>query len=158
MNAKRKEDNMTTYVILIILMAATLLFWLIWNIRQYYKRASRLIASEGFEIEAKCEVCNRQFRIPAIQYMKHGATKEKSTAKTKVKGVVLDNSPVFSYYAKKVDCPFCHRRTWAQALNYGEYQRRYQPVIMRLALGQFVLIAIGGFVLCKIFLVISKIL
>lgn len=149
---------MTRHIIFIIIVAVTLLVWLIWNIRQYYKRASRLIASEGFEIEAKCEVCNKQFGIPAIQYMKHGATKEKSMAKTKGKGVVLDNSPEFSYYAKKVDCPFCHRKTWAQALNYAEYQRRYQSVLISCMLCQVAVILIGGWLLGQVFQLIEKIL
>ncbi|MBP3486885.1 MAG: hypothetical protein J6K53_00660 [Roseburia sp.] len=121
-------------MIVTIIGVSLLAIWGLTCIRLFYKRARAKVIASGFVFRVRCEHCGTEYDVPVEEFLKSNAMKSRSKARTKLHGAVCDNSPVYSYAAKRFSCPGCQGKCWAQILNYNEYQKENRVAIIGYAL------------------------
>lgn len=56
----------------------------------------------------------------------------------------MENSPNYSYYAKKFHCPECNKKVYAQVLNINELNEQSRSFVLREGIKCLLVMAIGG--------------
>lgn len=111
-------------ILALMLMMASLIAGVVW----YYRKSKKEVLELGFVFQVRCEKCQTEFEVSTEEFLKHSSSKSKSVTKPKVKEAFIDNSPHYTYMAKRFDCPVCKSVHWAEVLNYGEYQVKTLPI------------------------------
>lgn len=141
-------------MIVTIVGVSLLAVWAFTCIWLFYKRARAKVIASGFVFHVRCENCGKEYDVSVEEFLKSNAMKSRSITKTKLRGAAQDNSPVYSYAAKRFSCPGCQGKCWAQILNYNECQKENRTTIIGYALlmalgfylGVNILVAVMGLV------------
>lgn len=131
-------------VILIIIMAALLLFWVIFCVCFMLRRILKDAARADMKAQVQCESCGSTFEVPWKEAVHISMTKTRSTTKTKVQDGALVSKPVYSSYAKKFYCADCEKKTFGQVLNLEEMQESIRSFIRKEACRGLVRMVAGG--------------
>ena len=131
-------------VILIIIMAALLLFWVIFCGCFIFRRISKDAARADLKAQVQCEKCGATFEVAWKEAVHISMTKTRSTTKTRVQDGVLVREPKYSSYAKKFYCAHCGKKTFGQVLNLEEMQESIRPFIRKEACRGLVRMVAGG--------------
>ena len=135
---------MDTEVIIIIIMAAILLFWIIFCVCLMLRRISKVISRSNLKAHVQCEKCGCIFDASLKEATHSPFTKTKSTTKTKIQGGAFVNKPVYSSYAKKFHCPNCGKKTYGRVLNLEEIQDSLRVPRTKEIVKGFAMMLIGG--------------
>ena len=93
-----------------------------------------------------------EYDVSTEDFLKHGSNKSRSVTRSQVKGIAIDNSPKYTYMAKRFNCPGCGTNHWVEVLNYNEYQSQAKRIVLKYALIVFA----GLYLLMQGMMVISK--
>lgn len=107
---------------ILILMGLLLMSWVIFCGIQVFRISRSAFAENNIKIHAKCEKCGREYEVTAADFAMSYGVKYKSVTRTRMRGIAAVNEPQFTYYAKKLYCPYCKRRKYAQIINLNEIQ------------------------------------
>lgn len=138
---------MDARLIIMIIMGILLMCWVIGVAVSFFRKMKKLQLQSGMVAHVKCEKCNTEYDVNAEEYTKTYFAKKYYVRKTRIKGVVLDNSPRYLYYAKKFQCPTCARKQYAEILNLAEITRQNRPVLLKEAIKCFTIMMVGGMII-----------
>lgn len=134
-------------LILMSVMAVLTLCWVLVVTISYFKRVKKIMIQNGLVAHVKCEKCATEYDVNAEEYTKRGMVKEFTVTQTQVKGIALDNSPNYRYYAKKFCCPNCGKKHYAQILNHVELLQKNRPIALNEGVKYFLAMIVGGMVI-----------
>lgn len=135
---------MDTEIILIIIMAAALFFWVIFCVCFMFHRISKAVSRSGVKAHIQCEKCGSTFDVSPKEAMHISMTKTKGTTKTKIQGGGFVNRTVYKSYAKKFYCSRCGKKTFGQVLNLQEIQDSFKDTRFKEIRRTFIMIIVGG--------------
>ena len=128
-------------------MAALLLCWVLTVAWIFFCKIKKIQAQSGTTANVKCEKCGMEYDVSAKESVRGGFTKQYTVTKTQVKGLILDNSPSYRYFAKKFHCPGCNQKRYAQVLNHGQIMQQNRSVILKEGIKWLAVMAAGGLVI-----------
>lgn len=134
--------------IAIVIALASLIAGVMW----YYRKSKKELLALGFVFRVRCEKCGMEYDVSTEDFLKHGSNKSRSVTRSQVKGIAIDNSPKYTYMAKRFFCPGCGTNHWVEVLNYNEYQSQAKRIVLKYALIVFA----GLYLLMQGMMVISK--
>lgn len=137
---------MVSYILMGV-MAVLLLCWVVIVAISYSRKHKQLIIQSGMVAHVKCEKCFTEYDVNAEEFTKSRGAKSVTVTKTQVKGVVLDNSPNYQYYAKKFLCPGCGKKDYAQVLNHAEILQQNRPIALDEGMKYLLRMVLGGVVI-----------
>lgn len=127
-------------ILALILMLVSLIAGVTW----YYRKAKKEVLALGFVFRVRCEKCGTEYDVSTEEFLKHSSSKSRSVTKSQRKGAAIDNSPHYTYMAKRFDCPNCKNVNWAEVLNYNEYQTKARGIVLKNALIVFAVLYLLG--------------
>lgn len=131
-------------IIVRVVMSVVLFIWVaacgVWFVR----RSRRLIAGSGLIAHVVCERCGSRFDVNVSELTRTFLSKSRSSTKTKVRGGALVNEPAYQRFAKKVMCPHCRVRVWANVENVNELNAWLRPTMLRAGLQCLAIMVLGG--------------
>lgn len=135
---------MESHVIILIIMGVVLMAWVIFCGICFIRHSRDVIVSNDFVAHVQCETCGTYYDVDASEFTKSHFSKHRSVTKTKVEKGALVNRPHYNYYAKKLHCPKCEKKQYAQVLNVNEINRMTEKFMLRSGLRWLIIMAIGG--------------
>ena len=81
-------------------------------------------------ISVTCRKCGCTFEGTQDSLQMGYMHKETSTTRTKVKGPALVNVPTYTSYSRKVYCPYCQSREWADINNVNEIAEANRKAVL----------------------------
>lgn len=142
---KRKEGMfLAPNVIILIIMGVVLMVWVIFCGICFIRHGKDVIVSQDFVAHVQCETCGTHYDVDTSEFTKTHFSKHRSVTKTKVEKGALVNRPHYNYYAKKLHCPKCGKKQYAQVLNVNEINRMTEKFMLRSGLRWLIIMAIGG--------------
>ena len=137
-------------VILLIVMAVVLLLWVIFCAISFIRHSRDVMVSKDFIAHVQCEKCGMHYDVSASDFSKSFVSKYKSVTRTKVEKGALINRPHYSYYAKKLYCPKCKKKRYAQVLNVNELNYMMEKPMLQSGLRWLLIMVIGGAIILAI--------
>lgn len=131
-------------MIILIIMGVLLLVWVIFCGVQIFRRSRIAFAESDTVIHVKCEKCGALYDVSTDDFNSSYTSKYKSITKSRRAGIAIVNKPQFTYYAKKLYCPHCKQKKYAQVLNINEIQDLAISSVLKGASKWFVVMIIGG--------------
>ena len=108
--------------ILLAVMGTFLMAWVIFCAIQIYRSSKTAFTESDVAIHAKCESCGGLYDVTAKEFNSSYVSKYKYISRTKMSGIAAVHKPQFTYYAKKLPCPYCKKKKYAQIVNINEIQ------------------------------------
>ena len=108
--------------ILLAAMGILLMAWVIFCAIQIYRSSKTAFTESNVAIHAKCESCGGLYDVTAKEFNSSYVSKYKYISRTKMSGIAAVHKPQFTYYAKKLPCPYCKKKKYAQIVNINEIQ------------------------------------
>lgn len=108
--------------ILLIMLGLILMAWVIFCAIQIYRSSKNAFTESNVAIHAKCESCGELYDVTAKEFNSSYVSKYKYISRTKMSGIAAVHKPQFTYYSKKLLCPNCNKRKYAQIININEIQ------------------------------------
>lgn len=142
-------EKMVSYILMGV-MAVLLLCWVLTVAISYFRKIKKIMIQSGMVAHVKCEKCAAEYDVNAQVFTKGGMVKEITVTKTQVKGVALDNSPNYRYYAKKFCCPNCGNKRYAQVLNHAELLQKNRPIALNEGVKYILAMVLGGMVIMTV--------
>lgn len=137
---------MSTTVIVLIVMAILLLVWVIACALHFVLRGRELLRASGQVAHCTCESCGATFDVPAGELGRSWLSKQASVTRTRREGAALVDEPTYRSFAKKVTCPQCGKRAWAQVQNVNEINSFLRGACLVSGLKHIGLMVAGGFI------------
>ena len=131
-------------IIILTIMGLVLLAWVIFCGIQFIHHGRDVVAGADFIGHVKCEKCGTEYEVSAEEFTKSYMSKYRSVTRTKIQGGASVNRPQYSYYAKKIQCPCCGKKRYAQVLNINEINQMMTRPVLRAGIRWLILMGIGG--------------
>ena len=131
-------------ILILTIMGVVLLAWVIFCGIQFIRHSRAAVAGADFAGHVKCEKCGTEYEVSSEEFTKSYMTKYKSVTRTKIKSGAFVNRPQYSYYAKKLQCPCCGKKRYAQVLNINEINQMVTRPVLRTGVRWLILMGIGG--------------
>lgn len=125
-------------------MGVALMVWVSFCGIRFIRHSRKLTAGEDFVGHVRCEKCGTEYTVKAGDFNKGFMGRYRRVTRTKIHGAAFVNSPYYSYYAKKFDCPCCRKRRYAQVLNIHEINQDMRGKTLKAGLHWLILMFIGG--------------
>lgn len=133
----------------------------VFMIRTIFRARKTLInkfTQEGVSYKVVCEKCNGEYEVNLEEYSKSHFTKSITRTRTKIRGLVQDNSPEYDYQAKKFDCPYCQSREFARVTNINNIREARAPIVLMTYVKAFSPIIAGFFILAILHSILSSLI
>ena len=131
-------------IIILTIMGVVLLAWVIFCGIQFIRHGRDVVAGADFVGHVKCEKCGTEYEVSAEEFTQSYMSKSRSVTRTKIQGGAFVNRPQYSYYAKKIQCPCCGKKRYAQVLNINEINQMMTRPVLRAGIRWLILMGIGG--------------
>lgn len=131
-------------IIILTIMGLVLLAWVIFCGIQFIRHGRDVVAGADFVGHVKCEKCGTEYEVSAEEFTQSYMSKSRSVTRTKIQGGAFVNRPQYSYYAKKIQCPCCGKKRYAQVLNINEINQMMTRPVLRAGIRWLILMGIGG--------------
>ena len=131
-------------IIILTIMGLVLLAWVIFCGIQFIHHGRDVVAGADFIGHVKCEKCGTEYEVSAEEFTQSYMSKSRSVTRTKIQGGAFVNRPQYSYYAKKIQCPCCGKKRYAQVLNINEINQMMTRPVLRAGIRWLILMGIGG--------------
>ena len=131
-------------IIILTIMGLVLLAWVIFCGIQFIHHGRDVVAGADFIGHVKCEKCGTEYEVSAEEFTQSYMSKSRSVTRTKIQGGASVNRPQYSYYAKKIQCPCCGKKRYAQVLNINEINQMMTRPVLRAGIRWLILMGIGG--------------
>lgn len=127
--------------IITIVMGVVLLVWVIVCAVLFARAARRSMVAMG---RVRCERCGTEYEVGIGDLTRMGFSKSASITKTRREGAALVDEPNYTRYAKRLLCPHCGKRAWAQVLNIAELQDTMRAGFVKAGITYLLLMVAGG--------------
>ena len=131
-------------IIILTIIGIVLLAWVIFCGIQFIRHGRDVVAGADFVGHVKCEKCGTEYEVSAEEFTQSYMSKSRSVTRTKIQGGAFVNRPQYSYYAKKIQCPCCGKKRYAQVLNIDEINQMMTRPVLRAGIRWLILMGIGG--------------
>lgn len=131
-------------IIILTIIGIVLLAWVIFCGIQFIRHGRDVVAGADFVGHVKCEKCGTEYEVSAEEFTQSYMSKSRSVTRTKIQGGAFVNRPQYSYYAKKIQCPCCGKKRYAQVLNINEINQMMTRPVLRAGIRWLILMGIGG--------------
>ena len=131
-------------IIILTIMGGVVLAWVIFCGIQFIRHSRDVVAGADFVGHVKCEKCGTEYEVSAEEFTQSYMSKSRSVTRTKIQGGAFVNRPQYSYYAKKIQCPCCGKKRYAQVLNINEINQMMTRPVLRAGIRWLILMGIGG--------------
>lgn len=131
-------------IIILTIIGIVLLAWVIFCGIQFIHHGRDVVAGADFIGHVKCEKCGTEYEVSAEEFTQSYMSKSRSVTRTKIQGGAFVNRPQYSYYAKKIQCPCCGKKRYAQVLNINEINQMMTRPVLRAGIRWLILMGIGG--------------
>ena len=138
---------MSASVIVLIVMGVTLFSWIIACAVHFVRSGRVLLRTSGLTAHLTCESCGSTFDLPAGELADMWFSKSASVTRTRREGAALVDEPTYRSFAKKVTCPQCGERVWAQVQNVNEINASLRGAYLASGLKHIGLMLAGGFLI-----------
>ena len=138
---------MNTSAIVLIVMGVTLLGWVVACAVHFLRSGRALLCASGLTAHLTCESCGSTFDLPAGELADTWFSKSASVTRTRREGAALVDEPTYRSFAKKVACPQCGERAWAQVQNVNEINASLRGAYLASGLKHIGLMLAGGFLI-----------
>lgn len=136
---------MSASVVVLIVMGIALLSWVIGCAVHFLRGGRVLFRASGLTAHLTCESCGATFDLPAGELADTWFSKSASVMRTRREGAALVDEPTYHSFAKKVTCPQCGERAWAQVQNVNEINASLRGTYLASGLKHIGLMVAGGF-------------
>lgn len=130
--------------IITIVMGVVLLVWVIVCAVLFARAARRSMVATGRMGRVRCERCGTEYEVGIGDLTRMGFSKSASITKTRREGAALVDEPNYTRYAKRLLCPHCGKRAWAQVLNIAELQDTMRAGFVKAGITYLLLMVAGG--------------
>ena len=141
---------MSATVIVLIVMALCLMAWVIGCAAHFVLGGRRLLNASGQVAHCTCESCGAAFDVPAGELGRSWFSKQTSVTRTRRAGAALVDEPSYRSFAKRLTCPHCHERAWAQVANVNEINASLRGTYLALGLKHIAAMVVGGFLIVAV--------
>ena len=138
---------MSASVIVLIVMGVALLGWVVACAVHFLRNGRALLRASGLTAHLTCESCGATFDLPAGELADMWFSKSASVTRTRREGAALVDEPTYRSFAKKVTCPQCGERVWAQVQNVNEINASLRGAYLASGLKHIGLMLAGGFLI-----------
>lgn len=138
---------MSTSAIVHIVMGVALLGWVVACAVHFLRSGRALLCASGLTAHLTCESCGSTFDLPAGELADMWFSKSASVTRTRREGAALVDEPTYRSFAKKVTCPQCGERVWAQVQNVNEIDASLRGAYLASGLKHIGLMLAGGFLI-----------
>lgn len=138
---------MSTSAIVLIVMGVALLGWVVACAVHFLRSGRALLCASGLTAHLTCESCGSTFDLPAGELADMWFSKSASVTRTRREGAALVDEPTYRSFAKKVTCPQCGERAWAQVQNVNEINASLRGAYLASGLKHIGLMLAGGFLI-----------
>ena len=138
---------MSTSAIVLIVMGVALLGWVVACAVHFLRSGRALLCASGLTAHLTCESCGSTFDLPAGGLADMWFSKSASVTRTRCEGAALVDEPTYRSFAKKVTCPQCGERVWAQVQNVNEINASLRGAYLASGLKHIGLMLAGGFLI-----------
>lgn len=134
-------------VVVLIVMGVALLGWVIACAVHFLRSGRALLRASGLTAHLICESCGATFDLPAGELADTWFSKSASVTRTRREGAALVDEPTYHSFAKKITCPQCGERAWAQVQNVNEINASLRGGYLASGLKHIGLMLAGGFLI-----------
>lgn len=138
---------MSTSAIVLIVMGVALLGWVVACAVHFLRSGRALLCASGLTAHLTCESCGSTFDLPAGELADMWFSKSASVTRTRREVAALVDEPTYRSFAKKVTCPQCGERVWAQVQNVNEINASLRGAYLASGLKHIGLMLAGGFLI-----------
>ncbi|OUO20810.1 hypothetical protein [Collinsella sp. An307] len=138
---------MSTSAIVLIVMGVALLGWVVACAVHFLRSGRALLCASGLTAHLTCESCGSTFDLPAGELADMWFSKSASVTRTRREGAAMVDEPTYRSFAKKVTCPQCGERVWAQVQNVNEINASLRGAYLASGLKHIGLMLAGGFLI-----------
>lgn len=142
------EISINTIIVPIVI--SILLFaWLIINTIYLIKKIKETIreANKDAKIVVKCEKCHNEHNATIDDLLSTLMNKEKAVSVSAKIGAVGASVTNYSYFAKKIYCPTCKKKTWSEIKEYNGLALNNTKLMVPHLIKYFIRVFIGGLVI-----------
>lgn len=114
--------SLAQIVSLVVALAVGLVWLILWvrrGLAQGRAAASEAADRAGFLYQVRCEKCGNEREATYAEVMATAMSKSKGVTAEAQAGPIGAGATHYTYFAKKLTCPRCGRKTWHQILNYN---------------------------------------
>lgn len=130
--------------LIVLIMGGVLMVWVVFCGVQFIRHGRREAQNLNLTAHVKCETCGTEYPVITAELARSFFAKSKSTARTRIAGAAFVNTPKYSYYAKRLDCPHCGRKQYAQVLNIDELNEQMTMPVVRTGIRWLLMMLMGG--------------
>lgn len=130
--------------IVLIVSGAILLGWVVFCGIQYVHTTRRVVSQRKVPAHVVCDECDAHFDVDVSELMQTASFKSRSITRTKREGAALVEEPEYSRFAKKVYCPHCGKRVWANVTNINELNKLLRQTAVQNGLRWLAAMVVGG--------------
>ncbi len=112
---------------LIVALAVGLVWLIVWvrrGLAQGRAAASEAADRAGFRYQVRCEKCGSEHEATYAEVTATAMSKSKEVSANAQAGPIGAGATHYTYFAKKLTCPRCGRKTWHQILNYNGHDEQ----------------------------------
>lgn len=133
-------------IIGIIIGPLLLFIWLIINIIYVFRKIRNIIREKNKDITlvVKCEKCKNEHNATIDELLSTYMSKNISRTMSAEIGVLGASVTKYYYFAKKIYCPTCKKKTWSEIKDYNKLAIKNTKIMMPLLLKCLGSLLIGG--------------
>lgn len=123
-----------------------LFIWLIINIICVLRKIRNIIREKNKDITlvVRCEKCKNEHNATIDEFLSTYMSKNISRTLSAEIGVLGASGTKYNYFAKKIYCPTCKKKTWSEIKDYNKLSIRNTKIMMPLLLKCLGSLLIGG--------------
>lgn len=133
-------------IIEIIIGPLLLFIWLIINIIYVFEKIRSIIQEKNKDITfvVKCEKCKNEHNATIDELLSTHISKNISWTMSAEIGALGASGTKYNYFAKKIYCPTCKKKTWSEIKDYNKLAIKNTKIMMPLLLKCLGSLLIGG--------------
>lgn len=126
-----------------------LFVWLIGNTIYLIRKLKMSVreANKDAKIIVKCEKCHNEHDATIDDLLSTSMNKRKSISVSAKVGAIGAGATHYNYFAKKIYCPTCKKKTWSEIKEYNGLAMNNTKLMFPHLIKYFIRVFIGGFIL-----------